>query len=757
MNIENRILNIILFCMVLGIFFVQTTTNFFQPPADDISHLDGYTVELAGTLKDEPSISKDEFRGNFKARYVVKVESVKLEKNDRTVSGNVTIFTRFENQSDVPKILIGDRIRVYGLVRKPVRYNNPGQIDLPMLLRSQGITAQMSSRTIAFEKNLEPTLAQKFMRQIVSIREHYRESLQDAMNKNEAAIIFAILFGGYAGIDESIVESFTATGIVHILSVSGSHISLLAATVTALGTFFRLPQKVTAGLVLFVILVYGTLAGLVPPVIRAAIMGGLTFIALAYDREKDARRILTLCGIGMLIYEPMLLFHVSFQLSFAATAGLIYFAGDIASFFERYLPRLIAYSFGITISTTIGSVPIVAWYFNQISVSSIFANLTATPILELLIVISLFTGLVGFFIPVLAKIIFMLTAVILEFATIIIDLLAKIPVMYIPTMNLFTGAVYYGVLILWLNKKSLPRVKITVGRLLLIGLCLIFVLAFNHRSNEIEVHFIDVHQGDCALLITPHGRAAMFDTGGIRESNFDIGSRVDLPYLKHFGIRQLDYIFLTHAHEDHSAGAGSILKRMDVGKVFIGHEPVEDYLRVLNLSKSDPLVNKLIVATEGTVVNLDGVKIEIIYAPNVSTNSTGNEVSNVYRVSYGNASFLFTGDLVKEQESVLLSKTSRAKKVQSTVLKVGHHGSKTSSSEEFIDAVNAKFAVFCVGLGNSFGHPKSEVVEAFEKSGAKILRTDLDGSIVFRTDGKKLSIDRFVKKKYNIKNFEIGF
>ena len=258
------------------------------------------------------------------------------------------------------------------------------------------------------------------------------------------------------------------------------------------------------------------------------------------------------------------------------------------------------------------------------------------------------------------------------------------------------------------------------------------------KSPEMELHFIDVHQGDAALVITPNGHAMMFDTGGVREHTFDIGARVDVPYLHHYGITKLDYIFLSHAHEDHTAGAGSIIKMIDVEHIITANEPKSEYAASMAISEQSPLLTVMRSANQGEEFDIDGVKVEVLYAPKFTgTATTGNEVSNVYRVIYGKFSALFTGDLVKENEAIILQEGID---VKSTVLKVGHHGSKTSSSREFVEAVNPNYAIFCVGANNTFGHPRPEVVELMETVGAKIYRTDRDGAIVFTTDGKNLKV-----------------
>lgn len=253
------------------------------------------------------------------------------------------------------------------------------------------------------------------------------------------------------------------------------------------------------------------------------------------------------------------------------------------------------------------------------------------------------------------------------------------------------------------------------------------------------MHFIDVGQGDACLLVTPHGRAVMFDTGGT--DGYDIGTRVDVPYLLHYGVRSLDMICLTHAHMDHAGGAGGIVGMMPVGTIMTGHEPREEYLSNMKLSESTASMQHFVTAERGSRMSIDGVTVEVLYAPEVSGGS-GNEASVVYRVSYGRASFLITGDLEKSQEEKLLSS---GVDIHAKVLKVGHHGSDTSSSETFLSAISPRYAVISVGRDNRFGHPKAKTLEKLEAAGIDVYRTDEDGAVVFYTDGKHIRMESFYK------------
>ncbi|MBR1859158.1 MAG: MBL fold metallo-hydrolase, partial [Selenomonadaceae bacterium] len=324
---------------------------------------------------------------------------------------------------------------------------------------------------------------------------------------------------------------------------------------------------------------------------------------------------------------------------------------------------------------------------------------------------------------------------------------------YFPTINFAWSILYYIVFIIIVQKQKTQKFIMNycnrhINLIKIIGTALAAVIAFNvaysfTKPPEMQVHFIDVHQGDCALVITPHGHAMMFDTGGVREHTFDIGSRVDIPYLHHYGITELDYIFLTHAHEDHAAGAGSIIKKIPVKQIITAGESKSDYAASMAISETSPELKNMRRADEGEIFGVDGVTVEVLYAPQIAegVSITGNEVSNVYKVTFKDVSFLFTGDLVKENEQVILHEN---KNVRSTVLKVGHHGSKTSSSKEFIEAVKPEYAVFCVGANNNFGHPRPEVLELIKDSGAKIYRTDKNGAIIFYTNGHKIDVDCFI-------------
>ncbi|WP_106626882.1 DNA internalization-related competence protein ComEC/Rec2 [Selenomonas massiliensis] len=737
----------------VGLFFMLGIFRFaavYELPTHDVSRMVGQNITLSGIIAEPPRLRTD-VDGIQHIRYTVSVHRIVQGREEQAGSGKILVYTRRGAEEDSPVGQIGDAITAEGKVRRPVFYQNPGQINTRFLLRCEGITAGMSAREsgIKIIPNEEPTYVQMFLRLAAQIRAHYFDRMTEVMPRSDAAAIFAMLFGGYEGIRPELLEAFTITGIVHILSVSGSHISLLAAVIAWLALFLRLPRWLSASAVVLSIISYVILAGLVPPAVRSGIMGAVAFLGLILGRERDGQYLLVLTGLLMLLVSPLLLFHISFQLSFLATAGLLFLAPVFRTWLGK-LPRFVAAGISITMGAQLATLPVLAWHFNQISISALLSNLVVVPLVDIIIVLGLVGGIAAFFIPMLGAVVFAFDSMLLGISFEMTRVMAALPFssVWLPSMGVSAGLCYYAVLsILFVPQEYREITAEFIYRfrykfIIVSSFIVVFLFSWQiTRPNEMEVHFIDVGQGDAALVVTPHGHAMLFDTGGTRDT-FDVGARVDVPYLLHYGIREVDYIFLSHAHEDHAAGAGAILARMPVRYVYTADEGAAAYARSMRLGDGNPLLMKLGRAQEGQSISLDGVTVDVLYAPSYSDveHTTGNEVSNVYRVRYGNASFLFTGDLVQEHEEKMIA---RGIDLHTTVLKVPHHGSDTSSSEHFVQATNPLYAIYCVGADNSFGHPRPDVVARYERVGAQTLRTDRDGAIIFHTDGEHLSVRTF--------------
>ncbi|BEU87323.1 DNA internalization-related competence protein ComEC/Rec2 [Selenomonas sp. TAMA-11512] len=738
---------LIILCALLGAWRLLSVEIL---PAHDVSAYLGQEVQVTGTLLEAPRIR--ELPEGVSYRYTLEVGQAVVHGERKASAGRLYVSEFRKTGSEAkPVPEIGDILQAQGEIKPIHTYKNPGQIDFTRQAALHGVRGRLSARQGV---DVTPADAHPVRRQIEHIRTFYAKLLAASMSEADAAAIFAMLFGGYEGVNPDLVEAFAVTGLIHILSVSGSHITLLAAVIAAFGRMLHMPVRMTTVLVLLAVGVYTALSGFAVPAVRSALMGGLACIALALERESDARRLLAILAIFLLLLEPRWLFDVSFLLSFAATGGLLY----LAPVFHRRMtawktPRFISLAVSVTLAAQLAALPVMAWYFGRFSISAFLANIVLLPLVEIILMLALGAGILALCLPFLSKLVFAAASLLLGIVFEGTRFLSRLPYseVHMAALPAWLTCVYYSLLSipalpeeersrLWAPLQKV-RGRSLAGVLLMLFLGGILCTAYL-KSDEMTVHFIDVGQGDAAVVVTPHGHAFMIDTGGTRDGLFDVGARVDVPYLRHHGVQRLDAIFLTHAHEDHAGGAGSVMKSIETGLLVTASEERREYAKSMQLPFSSALLDKRHVARTGERYAIDGVDIEVLYAPaaqSAAKRETGNELSTVIRVSYGDASFLFTGDLTAEQEAEVLRITSP----RATVLKVAHHGSKTSSTDAFLKAAAPLYAVISVGANNTFGHPDPSVLERLETTGARVLRTDCDGAIRFATDGRMLRVKTY--------------
>jgi competence protein ComEC len=739
--------------LIVLLFFIIGMLRFIHDASlspTDISHYTGRKITVYGTIVEIPQVT-NLVQDKRNVTYILSIQDVQAERGKKeTATGMLYVSAR---QSITESIYQqGDEVKVTGEMIALHGYNNPGQYDIVAAAQLRGIRGRMSVQ----EKGINLVGKDRsFWKQTMGDwRGKIIDNIQKVMPQSYKAILVGMLFGGYGGIPREVVTDFATTGIVHILSVSGSHIALVAGVVTILGKGllgrFAFADKVVPPFAAFFITMYAIFCGLTPPVLRSLIMGLIGLGAVYFEREKDATVALGLTILGMLVYQPALIYDLSFQLSFASTAGLVLLNAKTVKMLT-FIPLWLARPLAVTIAAQLGVLPFIAWYFNSFSLSSFIANLIIVPIIEGIVIVGLFGAFIGLVVGVIGNIGMVICSLMIGLVLQLTKWLAAMPAakLYVPSIGM-AGSILYYVLLLWAYGyqpqsmlslaqaiKKWPQ-KIAAVVLLLI-LC---IIVYSDYPRPLSVHFIDVGQGDAALIVTPHGRGILVDTGGTMGENtdFDIGYRVVLPYLRHYGILDLDYLFLTHGHQDHAGGAAGIASQVPIKNIMLSRE---NYTQaVTNLLQMAPHSIHIAVY-EGQKIELDGVVIKVLHAnTGMDGGHSSNEVSSVMQASYGKFSFLFTGDLPAQGEEEMI-KSNR--NISSSVLKVGHHGSKTSSTLEFLQAVAPDYAVISVGANNSFGHPHEETLQRLLAQHSKIYRTDQQGAIVFQTDGNTMTVDTFIK------------
>jgi competence protein ComEC len=556
----------------------------------------------------------------------------------------------------------------------------------------------------------------------------------------------------------------------HILSISGLHVALVAAFFFGLTRFLvrlfpplllRFNLNNTSALVaIFPVIFYTFIAGMGVAAVRSAIMALSFLLALLLDRQKDLYDALFLAGFLILVAAPAALFDVSFQLSFLAVFAMVYLVPrflEMGAPLKRWadeqswLKRKIAIYAGASLLTSaaaiLGTGPLVGLYFNRISVVGFLANLLLVPLMGLgSTLLSLLTALIVFLSSPLALILTEVNVLLLRLSVSLVDFFSRWPLASyrITTPSWAEILLFYGVILCAANLKRRPRAIYVLA--VLIGI-FIAVQVYDSRlrghPDRLEVSFLDVGQGDAAVVHLPGGKVMVIDAGGTPDGSFDPGERIVAPYLWQRKIKRIDFLVSTHYHPDHLQGLFFLLENFEVTRVWVNGDREADFSgaeRFL-LSAGDRVraMNR-----ENRAAEIGGVRLEFLHPPRAQREFWGNSASLVLRLTYGAHGFLFCGDIESLAEEEILKGNSD---LISTVLKAPHHGSKTSNSARFVKSTRPQFAVFTVRAGGRSHLPNPEVLERYKTIGAKILRTDRDGAIFFETNGKDIQAKTYLQSK----------
>lgn len=722
--------------LIIGIVLIYALgigRSFYEELNNNITFNENEIITISGEVIETPKIIKKN-DGSINVKYVVEF----LNKNKHTEK--ILAYVKYKNEQEYAEL--NDHVKFSGKFTFPHSYNNPGTFDYNNKLRNEGIIGNVFIKDINFKITKEVRSGFKYF--IAKEKEKIFNNLESVMPRDDASALFDMVFGGYDGLKPELLKAFSLTGIIHLLSVSGSHIALLIAFVMWLGNLIKLNLKIKACIAIGVIIVYAAFSGFVPPVIRASFMGIITLIGIVLEKEVYAKNSLSVIAFIMLIVNPTLLYDISFQLSFMSTFGLLYLAPIIKSKFN-YIPAWLGENLAITLSAQLSTLPFMAWYFNSISLTSFISNLIAVPIIEFVIILTLIAMLIGVILPFFQSVLLIASSLMLGFVYNSMVFVSKMPYgnLYLPSTGVAVGIIYYCILFISFQKKILEKIYDLCAKKEQYSICFIVIIIvgslfyINIKEKQLEVHFIDVGQGDCCLVITPHRKAVLIDTGGSINDDFNIGEKVVVPYLRHIGITNLEYIILTHCHIDHAGGAGAVVDNIPTKYILIGKENRNLYAKVMNRSL-DKCQNLIPIVSEEKI-NIDDVIFDVFPSELIPKNNE-NEYSNIIKVSYGKYDFLITGDLEVEGENAILNKKVN---LASEVLKVGHHGSKTSSSVAFLNEVKPEYAIISVGYNNHFGHPSPEVVERMKKMGIKIFRTDVNGAIVCKVSKDNMKVEGF--------------
>ncbi|MBK5291534.1 MAG: DNA internalization-related competence protein ComEC/Rec2 [Acidobacteriia bacterium] len=771
-----------------AIFFSGVLLDLWRKPGSPpiIDFEPGETMILSGCVVEPPVLFPE------REQFVMELEP----------GARVRVQLYFNKGDQPPRLPYGRMVELEARLRAPRNYRNPGSFDYVGYLARRNIYWTASARPGSPVRLLDVSCGARWRAALFHLRQITLDRLDRIYSGNAYAIGLtrAVLVGDISRLEKVWMDDFRRSGTYHALVISGLHITTLAGCFLFLFRLVRVSPGLSFVLTTLIAWVYALMAGGNTPVLRAA--AGLTLYTVAryFYRTPQVLNLLAAIAIAFLIADPEQLFDPSFHLSFLAVAliGAIGVPALHATStpYMRALPRperthrdaklepaqasfrielrLVAetiqfltrlpFRWGLRLVSLVCRVALFAWelilisavvqigltlpmivYFHRVSLAGLTANLIIVPLTNLLVPLGLLTVLSGWE-PLIG-----LTSAMVAWCGSAAQWHASLdPNWRIPDPPAWLIAAFMIALVLLaagLRAGRLWRLASGFFFAILLGVLVLHPFPPLLRPGALELTAIDVGQGDSLLVVSPNGQTMIVDAGGIpgmgrkQAGTFDIGEEVVSPYLWSRSIQSIDTLVITHAHEDHIGGAAALLENLHPRRLWIGALADTPSWHALR-RKAQQRGVQILSPRAGENLTWGGVQVQVLSPPKVDIPSArvSNNESLVLRLTYGRTSFLLTGDMERQVELRLLAEGLLQK---TDVLKVAHHGSKTSSTAEFIDAVGPTFALISDGAGNIFHHPHPDVLQRLRERGISTWRTDLHGQLTIFSDGHRIQLQTY--------------
>ena len=659
----------------------------------------------------------------------------------------VIVFVRTKQAARFAGLLrIGSRLRVQGVIDDPPRPRNPGEFDYGRYLALIEVDGVVR---VAKESDVEVLgVDESFSldRMFQSARNALLDRIERFHSSSRGAFLKGILLAERGEIPLELKQSFVDTGTIHILAVSGLHVGIIAAIVHFIFGLLRFPRKGVVLATMLALLLYAGLTGAPPSVVRATIMAWVVLAGTFFERRGDVYNSIGFAALMILAYDPKQLLNVGFQLSFAAVLSIVALYPILEKVIQRIPERFEELKmidpalklFAVSLAAQLGTLPFTAYYFERVSIVAIGANLVVVPISLANVSLGFVTLLTSLISDVLASWFAILNDVLIDFLYGIVTAAANVPFAFIETAGLGTAfPLLYYLGLASLFTVHTPRVAVGWWITLLVTTNLfLYGSLFPGSKDLLTVSLLDVGQGDAILIGLPNGKKVLVDAGP-QGFGYDAGERVVAPFLKRQGISSLDVVLVSHPHSDHIGGIQYLLERFQVGTLVESDSSNASRMHRELRSSAMSRTVAMALAGAGATLDLDSTCRIYVLHPVMPYDREGNlnNHSLVLKIVYGRTSMLLTGDAEVEAEEKILARYGPF--LDSDVLKAGHHGSITSSGEEFVSGVTPVSVLVSVGKNNKFKHPSPLVMERYRSKGVEVLRTDLEGAIVLESNGER--------------------
>lgn len=679
-----------------------------------------------------------------KTKFFVQVNEIKTKKETYSTKSK-TYITLEEPKEKYKQIKIGDEIEAFAKLRIPQEATNPSQFSYRDYLKNFNTftTAYVTQNSWEIV-NSPQTKKWKFIQQLNTLRQNIIQRHNKIIKTPNIEILGGIVFGDDAiSPPDDIKTTFIHSGLMHILAASGLNVALIFGIWFFIFSKLRLPYKfgITTGI--FLILIYTMMTGLGPPVLRAALMLTFALIGKLIDRDADNIALLLLVAAILLINNPAALFDVGFQLSFIVTLGLLTFCPLLAEKTQK-IPQVIAGSIYVPIIAQIVIAPIQMFYFNNFAIYSIIANICSMPLVSAI-------SFMGFISSIFAAIPKFPTAIITIFDYIMNPILsglvnisnffASLPNALLTTVQLHPIQIvlYYSILVcIFICLKTGATKKLIIFTAALIFFLLVSTLPY--KNTNLETIYFNVGNADAILVKTPNNKHVLIDTGRLPFlGNYSSAKSIIYEYLKDNGIKEIEYLILTHFDADHAGGAKTLMDLIKIKNIVISKFEDEDELSLLIPEYARKKAINIIYPTKETnLIKYKNGEMNVYQAQDKKLDS--NNLSIITTFTHNNKTLLFAGDA----EINILEGLNIPSTVE--IFKVGHHGANNTVSTKFLTDKHVKAAILSTGP-SAYNHPAPNTVKAIQKTDTILLRTDVDNAIkVIIND--KTKIYSYKRKKW---------
>lgn len=700
---KNKKIIVILICLIISIGYVSILENKYSKISDM-------------PIKEMVTIISDIQEKEYK-----KVCTAKIVRNNKKILINIKM------SQDIPSIKYGDSLYIEGEFKQPEEARNYKGYNYKQYLKTKKIIGTVELEKVKILKSSNGSF-------IHNIQKYIRDTINGTLTDEEGNLLLAILLGDKDKLSEDIQESFKTSNLSHMLAVSGAHVSYIILGLTYVLQNSIIGKKNGKIVCIIFLLAFMAITNFTPSVTRACIMAILTLFSGIIYRKSDVYTNISVAALITLIFNPYSLLDLGFQLSYGGTIGIIIFIKRIQekksnSKVINYIKQMAL----VSIYANIIIIPIMMYHFNTVSLTFIISNIMASPILGIIVITGFLFIITSITVKPLTRLIAIFIKPILSILIKISQICSKLPFsnILVVTPYMFNVISYYAIILYCIKSKKNNKCKIIICLLIVLILINFIIYIF---PQKLRIFFIDVGQGDSTLIITPDKKTVLIDGGG--SDSFDVGEKVLLPYLLDRRILKVDYVLISHFDTDHCGGILTIMEKVKVKNIIISEqaEHSENYERFKKLMIHKKI--RLIEVKKGDKIKIGRYsEFKILFPTSrlLSENPLNNN-SIVAQFNYNNFKMLFTGDIEKLAEQQIL-KTEKAE-IRADILKVAHHGSKTSSIPEFIKAVRPRIALIGVGKNNTFGHPNQQTIKNLENIKCRIYRTDLQGEIIIKIDQK---------------------